>query len=41
MKAAVCSYHFGDIPHDEDFPDSTPLEEEILAQVNAVALEEL
>lgn len=38
MKAAVL-HHFGDIPHYEDFPDPTPLEEEILAQVKAVALE--
>ncbi|HEU5383310.1 MAG TPA: zinc-binding alcohol dehydrogenase family protein, partial [Ktedonobacteraceae bacterium] len=38
MKAAVL-HHFGDIPRYEDFPDPTPLEEEILARVKAVALE--
>jgi NADPH:quinone reductase-like Zn-dependent oxidoreductase len=38
MKAAVL-HHFGDIPRYEDFPDPTPGEGEILAQVKAVALE--
>jgi NADPH:quinone reductase-like Zn-dependent oxidoreductase len=38
MKAAVL-HHFGDIPRYEDFPDPTPGEEEMLARVKAVALE--
>lgn len=38
MKAAVL-YHFGGVPHYEDFPDPVLKNDEVLVQVKAVALE--